>query len=139
MRYSPQGEGKKTSFCCISSKNFHNITGRGAIAFHRTFRTFTTSQEGMPMHFTELSELSQHHRKGCQCISQNFQNFHNITGRDANAFHRTFRTFTTSQEGCQCISQNFQNFHNILEFRTALAIDYKIPPTLPLESIPWIK
>ena len=30
-------------------------------------------------------------------------------------------------------------FHNILEFRTALAIDYKIPPTLPLESIPWIK
>ena len=30
-------------------------------------------------------------------------------------------------------------FHNILEFRTALALDYKIPPTLPLESIPWIK
>ena len=91
------------------------------------------------MHFTELS---QHHRKGCQCISQNFhnitgrganafhrtfrtfttsqegcqcisQNFHNITGRGANAFHKTFRTFTTSQEGCQCISQNIQNFHNI--------------------------
>ena len=29
--------------------------------------------------------------------------------------------------------------HNILEFRTALAIDYKIPSTVAPESIPWIK
>ena len=136
MHFTELSQHHRKGCQCISQnfQNFHNIAGRGANAFHRTFRTFTTSQEGVPMHFTELSELSQHHRKGCQCISQNFQNFHNITGRGANTFHRTFRTFTTSQEGMP------MHFTELSELSQHLGISYRTGNRLqnPPHSTPRI-